>query len=322
MTKAGAAGYSTGLLDPAVVGAIEDLELAARLLVEGARSGQHRSPFHGFSNEFSQYRAYRPGDDLKYLDWKVLARTDRLYTRQFRETTNMSVVLVVDTSGSMHYPPPSRPSTRPEPGRGTRSGPSAGISKFRYAIIMAAALAHLIIKGGDAVGLMTMQGEKLVYVPARGGRGHLRVVLAQLAQLTPSAHWDPARVLTRAADLLRRRGVVLALSDFYDEEETTRVELRRVARRGHDVAVLQVVSRDEVDLPFSSNVEFEDLESGARVVVDARAARGSYREQMAAFLERWRIGARRDGLDYSLMTTDEPPSEALRAYLLKRGQPT
>jgi len=294
----------TVLLDPAVVAAIDDLELAARLIVEGARSGQHRSPFHGFSNEFSQYRAYRPGDDLKYLDWKVLARTDRLYTRQFRETTNMSVVLVVDTSASMDY----------------ASG--SGLSKFRYAVLMAAALAHLIIGGGDAVGLMTMQGEKLVWVPARGGRGHLRLLLAQLERLTPSATWDPARVLTRAADLLRRRGVILAISDFYDEEDATRVELRRVARRGHDVAVLQVVSRDEVDLPFTSDVEFEDLESGARVVVDARAARGAYRDHMAAFLERWRTGARRDGLDYALVTTDEKPSDALRAYLLKRGQPS
>ena len=166
-----------------------------------------------------------------------------------------------------------------------------------------------------------MQGEKLVWVPARGGRGHLRLLLAQLKRLTPSATWDPAKVLTRAADLLRRRGVILAISDFYDEEEATRVELRRVARRGHDVAVLQVVSRDEVDLPFTSDVEFEDLESGARVVVDARAARGVYRDQMAAFLERWRTGARRDGLDYALVTTDDKPSDALRAYLLKRGQP-
>ncbi|MBM3750375.1 MAG: DUF58 domain-containing protein [Acidimicrobiia bacterium] len=292
----------TALLDPAVVAAIDDLELAARLIVEGARSGQHRSPFHGFSNEFSQYRAYRPGDDLKYLDWKILARTDRLYTRQFRETTNMSVVLVVDTSASMAYPP-------------------VEVSKFRYAVLMAAALAHLIINSGDAVGLMTMQGEKLVWMPARGGRGHLRLLLAQLERLTSSATWDPARGLARAADLLRRRGVILAISDFYDAEEATRVELRRVARRGHDVAVLQVVSRDEVDLPFTSDVEFEDLESGARVVVDVRAARGVYREQMAAFLERWRTSARRDGLDYALVTTDDKPSDALRAYLLKRGQP-
>jgi len=286
-------------LRPEVVAAIDDLELAARLIVEGSRSGHHRSPFHGFSNEFSQYRAYRPGDDLKYLDWKLLARTDRLYTRQFRETTNMSVVLVVDASASMAYGEPT---------------------KFRYATIMAAALAHLIINQGDAVGLMTMQGEKLVWVPARGGRAHLRLLLAQLEKLTPSATWDPVRVVTRAADLLRRRGVILAISDFYDHEDATRVELRRVVKRGHDVAVLQIVSRDEVELPFTSDVEFEDLESGARVVVDARAARGSYRDQMAAFLERWRTGSRRDGLDYALVTTDQKPSDALRTYLVKRGQ--
>ncbi len=286
-------------LRPEVVAAIDDLELAARLIVEGSRSGHHRSPFHGFSNEFSQYRAYRPGDDLKYLDWKLLARTDRLYTRQFRETTNMSVVLVVDTSASMNFGEPS---------------------KFRYAIIMAAALAHLIINQGDAVGLMTMQGEKLVWVPARGGRAHLRLLLAQLEKLTPSATWDAPRVVTRAADLLRRRGVILAISDFYDNEDATRVELRRVVRRGHDVAVLQVISREEIELPFKSDVEFEDLETGARVVVDARAARGSYRDQVAAFLERWRTGSRRDGLDYALVTTDEKPSDALRTYLVKRGQ--
>ena len=295
-------------LRPEVVAAIDDLELAARLIVEGSRSGHHRSPFHGFSNEFSQYRAYRPGDDLKYLDWKLLARTDRLYTRQFRETTNMSVVLVVDTSASMNYP--SAPDGR--------SGHTA--SKFRYAVIMAAALAHLIISQGDAVGLMTMQGEKLVWVPARGGRAHLRLLLAQLEKLTPSSTWDAPRVVTRAADLLKRRGVILAISDFYDNEDATRVELRRVVRRGHDVAVLQVISREEIDLPFKSDVEFEDLETGARVVVAARAARPSYRDQVAAFLERWRTGSRRDGLDYALVHTDEKPSDALRTYLVKRGQ--
>jgi uncharacterized protein (DUF58 family) len=307
VTTPRASGRPGAVLDARVVAAIDNLELAARLIVEGARSGAHRSPFHGFSNEFSQYRAYRPGDDLKYLDWKVLARTDRLYTRQFRETTNMGVVLVVDTSASMAYP-------------SDRSGQAAP-DKFRYAILMAAALAHLIVGQGDAVGLMSMQQDKLVYIPARGGKAHLRLLLAQLDALTPDARWDPPRVLTRAADLLRRRGVIVALSDFYDQEETTRVELRRVARRGHDVAVLQVISRDEVDLPFGRDVEFEDLETGDRVVVDARGARAEYRERVAAFLEGWRTGSRRDGHDYALMTTDEAPADALRAYLIRRGQP-
>ena len=162
--------------------------MVARLIVEGTRSGQHRSPFHGFSNEFSQYRAYRPGDDLKYLDWKVLARSDRLYTRQFRETTNMSAMICLDSSGSMAYP-------------------EDGLSKFRYASMMAAALAHLIVMQGDAVGLMSMQGGRLVYLPARGGRGHLRTVLAQIDKLEPARQWDPNRD-SRAADLLRRRGLM------------------------------------------------------------------------------------------------------------------
>lgn len=291
-------------LDPAIVAAIDDLELAARLIVEGARSGHHRSPFHGFSNEFSQYRAYRPGDDLKYLDWKVLARTDRLYTRQFRETTNMSVVLVVDTSASMAYP-----------------RASGSLSKFQYAIRMAAALAHLIIGQGDAVGLMTMQGEKLVWVPARGGRGHLRTVLRQLDQLEPSATWQADRVITRAADLLHRRGALVMLSDFYDAEDESRVMLRRASKRGHEIALLQIVSTDEVELPFRADLEFEDLETGQTMVVDPRAARTTYRESMSAFLEGWRTQARRDGFDYALITTAEPPADALRSFLLRRKVP-
>lgn len=290
----------TPSLSPALVASVDDLEVVARLIVEGMRSGQHRSPFHGFSNEFSQYRAYRPGDDLKYLDWKVLARTDRLYTRQFRETTNMSAMICLDSSGSMAYP-------------------ETGLSKFRFASMMAAALAHLIVMQGDAVGLMTMQGGRLVYLPARGGRGHLRTVLAQIDRLEPAREWEPSMVIPRAADLLKRRGLVCVISDFYDAPDQTRVELRRANRRGHDVALLQVVSKEEVELPFAGDLEFEDLETGSRVLIDPRRARAGYRQSIAEFLEGWRTGARRDGFDYALMTTDEAPSEALRGFLLRRG---
>lgn len=287
-------------LSPALIAAVDDLEVAARLIVEGVRSGEHRSPFHGFSNEFSQYRAYRPGDDLKYLDWKMLARSDRLYTRQFRETTNMAAMICLDASASMAYP-------------------EEALSKFRYASMMAAALAHLIVHQGDAVGLMTMQEGRLVYLPARGGRAHLRSVLAQIDKLEPAQTWDPKLVIPRAADLLKRRGLMCVISDFYDAPEETRVELRRVNRRGHDVALLQVVSKQEVELPFSGDLEFEDLENGSRVMLDPRRSRGMYRQAVAAFLEGWRFGARRDGFDYALMTTDEAPAEALRGYLLRRG---
>ncbi len=147
-------------LSPAVVAAIHDLELAARLVVEGMRAGGHRSPFHGFSAEFQQHRPYRAGDDLKHLDWKILARTDRLYSKQFRETTSMSVMIVLDTSASMAFP-------------------EQGPGKFRYAAIVAAALAWLISSQGDAVGLMTMDQGGFVYLPARGGRPHLRSLITR-----------------------------------------------------------------------------------------------------------------------------------------------
>src|SRR3954467_5576181 len=147
-------------LDPVALAAIADLELVSRRVVDGTISGLHRSPFHGYSAEFSQYRHYRPGDDLKYVDWKLVARTDRVYTKQFRETTNMASAIVLDTSGSMDFP--------------------AGVSKFRYAVIAVAALARLIAVQGDAVGLLA--GDR--FVSPRAGRPHLRGLLAVLSSLT------------------------------------------------------------------------------------------------------------------------------------------
>ncbi len=207
-------------LNADVVAAIDDLELAARIVVEGLRTGGHRSPFHGYSTEFRQHRPYRIGDDLKHLDWKLFARSDRLYTRQFRETTNLSVLFVVDTSASMDYP-------------------AGGVTKFRYAQIVTAALAHLASTEGHAVGLMAMESGRLAYLPARGGRVHLRALLARLDRLKPSGSWDAPQTIARSAQLLARRGVIVVASDFYDAEDATRRELRRVAQRGRDAALLQ-----------------------------------------------------------------------------------
>src|SRR6476646_2035761 len=158
-------------LSAAVVAAIDDLELAARLVVEGMRTGGHRSPFHGFSTEFRQHRPYRLGDDLKHLDWKLYARSDRLYTRQFRETRNLAVLLVLDRSASMAFW-------------------ESGVSKFRYAQVLCAALAYLVSEQGHAVGLMTTEGDKLTYMAPRGGRVHLRSLIAKIDRLVASDSWD------------------------------------------------------------------------------------------------------------------------------------
>jgi uncharacterized protein (DUF58 family) len=288
-------------LSPTVVAAIDDLELAARIVVEGLRTGGHRSPFHGYSTEFRQHRPYRAGDDLKYLDWKLFARSDRLYTRQFRETTNLSVMIALDTSASMAFP-------------------VEDVSKFQYGRIVAAALSYLVSEQGHAVGLMTMDGAKLSYVPARGGRQHLRSLIARIDRFTPAGKWDPARVIDRSAQLLQRRGVVIVISDFYDDEDETRREMRRVAQRGHDVAMLQLTSAPELDLPYSDHVELEDLESGERRLVDATAIAPAYHDAIHAFLARCRSNALRDGVDYALMSTSTPPETALRDYLLRRSR--
>lgn len=289
------------VLQPAVVAAIADLELAARLVVEGTRAGPHRSPFRGFSTEFQQHRAYRAGDDLRHLDWKLLGRTDRLYTRQFRDTTNMSVMLVVDTSASMGF-----------------AGPD-GVTKLRYASVLAAALAYLAITEGDAAGLLVPKMTSEVnYFPARGGRAHLRSLVARLDRLEPAGAWQPARVIARAAELLKRRGLIVVLSDFYDDEDETVTALKRAARRGHDVVLLQIMTRQEIAFDYRGDIEFEDLESGARRVVPAESMAGGYRAAVGDFLTRWRTRAEQRGMDYALVPTDTPPSRALRSYIVKR----
>lgn len=282
---------------PEVLAGIADLELVARIVAEGLVSGLHRSPFHGYSAEFSQYRHYRPGDDLKYVDWKLVARTDRVYTKQFRETTNMASAIVLDTSGSMAFP-------------------ATGVSKFRYATIAAAALAHLISGQGDAVGLLA--GER--FLAPRAGRPHLRGLLAGLSSLTPAGGWSAADQVRRAAERLKRRGILFVLSDFYDDEERTLAELRRAARMGHEVALFQILSREEIELPYRRDLEFADLESGRTLAVNAGLARRDYTDAVAAFLERWHARAGAEGFQYSLIVTDTPPQRALRNFLLARGR--
>ena len=296
---------ATPACPPGVLAGIADLELVARIVVDGLVSGLHRSPFHGYSAEFSQYRHYQQGDDLKYVDWKLVARTDRVYTKQFRETTNMAAMIVVDTSASMAFAGMA--------GAGSAASGSAP-SKFRYAVIAAAALAHLIAGQGDAVGLQG--GER--FIAPRAGRHHLRGVLAALSSLGAQGAWAGTGDVRRAAERLKRRGLLLVLSDFYDDEDRTLAELRRAHRMGHEVVLFQILTRDEIELPYRRDVEFTDLETGRRLAINAGLARRDYKDAVAAFLEKWRSRAAVEGFQYSLIVTDMPPQRALRNFLLAR----
>jgi uncharacterized protein (DUF58 family) len=284
-----------------LLSAIHDLELVARVTVEGALSGLHRSPFHGYSAEFNQYRHYRAGDDLKYVDWKLFARTDRVYTKQFRETTNARVHLVLDASASMGY----------------RTG--TGASKLDHGRVIAAGLAHLAVTQGDAAGLIVHDDEIRTYIGARGGRGHLRRLLGVLSHAAPGGRTATAGALRRSVDLLKSRGVIVLISDLYDDEEGVDGELRRAARIGHDVVVFHVLTPDELELPQRGPAQFEDMETGELVLAGTNSVR-EYASQMNAFLQRWRDRCASYNIDYCRVRTDAPLDRLLRAYLLQRAR--
>ena len=289
------------MLDPKVLASIADLELVARTIVDGTVSGLHRSPFHGYSAEFSQYRHYRPGDDLKYVDWKLFARTDRVFTKQYRETTNLAAGLVIDASASMGF-----------------CGEN-GVSKFNYARVMAAALGHLIASQGDAIGLVVHDDGLLTNVGARLGQPHFRKVLAALSAARAGRGGRPQENgVGRAVDLLRARGLLLLFSDAY-EEDRLGSEIRRAIRIGHEVALFHVLSREEVDFPYRGDLELEDAETGQTLLTNAGSIGAGYRAAMSAFLERWRSRAASYGFAYTRALTDMPPDQLLREYLLKQS---
>jgi uncharacterized protein (DUF58 family) len=288
------------MLDPAVLASIHDFEFVARVTVDGALVGLHRSPFHGYSAEFSQYRHYRPGDDLKYVDWKLLARTDRIYTKQFRETTNLRLQVALDASASMGFV-----------GRN-------GVSKLVFARTIAGALAHLVIRQGDAAGVTLFDEQLRVHVGSRTGRAHLRLLLTTLSAAEAHGRTAPAAALRRVIDLQRTRGAIVLISDLYNDEEALGAELRRAARMGHDVTVFQIVTADETEWTWSGEVELEDSESGRRVLTTASAA-SIYRENVGQFLANWRTRCQAEGIDYVLARTDRPPSEPLREWLIRRS---
>ena len=289
------------MLDPEALAAIGDLELVSKRVVDGTIAGLHRSPFHGYSAEFSQYRHYRPGDDLKYIDWKLFARTDRLYTKQFRETTNLLAQIALDSSASMDY------------------AGAHGVTKFQYARLLAAAVAHLVSRQGDAVGLVSYADTIRQFLPSRGGQTHLRAVLLALGRAEPSGLTDTAAALARTIDLLKRRGLLVVISDLYDEDERVESALMRAVHIGHEVIVFHVLTRAELELPFQGDVEVEDPETRMHVLTNGSAAARDYRAAFSLFLERWRSRCATYGIDYVRVFTDTPLDAALRGYLRRRS---
>ena len=291
---------SERLLDARVLAQISSLELVARTVVDGFLTGLHRSPRFGFSQEFAEYRPYVPGDDPRFVDWNVLARTDRVYLKQYKGETNAALVLLVDASASMGY----------------GSGP---VSKLEYARFLAAALAYLALHQHDAAGLVVFdEGVRNVVPPSLRHR-QLHGVLAGLERAQPARRTDTGRALEGLSRLVRRPGVVAVISDFYDAPEPLVKALRPLAGRGHDLVLFHLLDPAERRPSLPESVLLEDMETGERMEV-APSQAAEYARRIDAHVEELRRAAGEIGADYQLLETSRPLDGALREYLRVREQ--
>ena len=290
---------SKRFLHPEAVQRISRLELRARYIVEGFLSGMHRSPYFGQSIEFRQHRQYTPGDDLRHVDWKVWAKQDRYYVKQYEEDTNLRCTLLVDVSESMQY----------------GDGP---LSKYEYAATVAVSLAYLILRQQDAVGCMSFDDTVRVRVPLRTKHTHISSIAESLDVSEPRSKTDLFQILRGVADEHPRRGLIVLVSDLLSDPDLLIKGLRMLRQQGHDVMVFHVLDDDELDFPFSGPTRFEGLESIDTLNCNPRALRAGYLASLGRFLEAVRRGCAQNTVDYALIRTRDPLDAALAAYLTNR----
>lgn len=288
------------LLDPEVVAGLRSMDLRARLVVEGFLAGLHRSPYRGFSVEFAEHRQYMPGDEIRRIDWRVYGKTDRYYIREYEEETNLRAQLILDISGSMGYR-------------------SAGITKLQYGTHLAAALAYLLVHQKDSVGLAVFDDRVRSYVPPRSAPGHLNVLLDRLSRLTPGGDTGLAATFHELAERIRRRGLIIVISDLWDDPAGVITALRHFRHRRHEVIVFHILDPAERELPFRGPVRLRDLETGREMTVDAGSAGRRYRDAARSFFARFARGCHEARIDYHLLTTNQPYDRALLAYLTRRS---
>jgi len=287
-------------LKPEVIQQISRLDLRAQFIVKGFLHGLHASPFHGFSVEFSEHRKYTPGDDPKDLDWLVYAKTDKYYVRKFEAETNITGYLAMDLSESMAY------TQRQE------------LTKFDYAICLAAALCYLMIHQNDPVGVVTFGEEITNYLPPKSKRQQIGNILSLLAKLKPAGKTDVGRSLAQLAAMLKHSSLVMVFSDLLADAEPIISSLRQLRHGGNDVILFHILDEAEVAFPFSGLVEFEEPETGARLEVDADSYRRDYLQEMDVFRDTYRRECFQSGIDYVPLDTSMPFDRALMEYLLMR----
>ncbi|WP_165220830.1 DUF58 domain-containing protein [Aquisphaera insulae] len=292
---------SPNYLDPQTLASLEGLELQARLLVEGYVAGSHKSPYHGFSVEFADYREYVPGDDIRHVDWKVWSKTDKLYLKQYEEETNLLLYMLLDSSESMSY----------------ASG--RNISKFKYAQLVIAALSYMVIQQRDSVGLALFDDAVRRYLKPAGQPVHLKEMLHVLDVTPAREKSNMGAVFHDLAERFKRRGVVAIFSDFFDDPEKILSGLKHFRHRRHEVIVFHILDPAEVEFPFRDPTLFRGMEGLPDVMAEPHSLRRAYQDELRSFLDTLRTGCRLINIDYVPLRSDQSLDGPLSSYLASRS---
>lgn len=290
-------------LNLATLARIRNLQLLAKTVVEGFILGLHKSPYHGSSVEFSEHRPYAAGDEIKRIDWKLFAKVDRYYVKQYEAETNLVCNILLDASASMAY----------------KSNPE-GLSKFEYGCFLAASLAHFMIGQRDATGLTIFDDKIRTVIPPKLSPTHLRRILSELENTKPSSTTQVAGAMNQLADTMKRKGLVVLISDLLDDVDAIKAALRRFRFHGHDIIVFHVMDNAELTFPFDRMMQVQDLESGQQTLVAPQSMRDTYMTQLKQFLQSAEKAAGDVKADYKLFDTNTPLEIALSEYLYKRSQ--
>lgn len=292
---------SINFLDPTVLAGLDNLELRARTVVEGFLAGLHKSPHRGFSVEFNDYRHYYRGDDMRHVDWKLYARSEKFYIKQYEDETNVRCMVLLDSSASMAYS-------------------SGAMSKLDYGVTLASALSYFIMRQRDAVGLITFDDKIRDYLPAKTRQPHLIRILRSLAALEHGQKTDTVKPLTDLAATLNKKSIVVLISDMLEDEERTIGTLKSLRAQGNEVILFHIMDNAELTFPFNEASEFIDMEHNESYITSPAAIRSAYLENLNEFLDYCKKQCQTSGIDYCLMNTTDPLDEALASYMSKRAK--
>lgn len=285
--------------DPITLSKIASMELRARLVVDGVLSGIHKSPYKGSSIEFLEHKEYSPGNEIKHIDWKVHARSDKYYIKEFEEETNLRCYLFLDASGSMEYK-------------------SAGVSKFEYAATLTASLAYLLLKQSDMVGLISFSDKVRQYIPPRSRITHLHVLLNALTELKPAGKSNISGVLNEFTEKVGRRSLIILISDFFDDADKIINQLKCLQFKKNEVILFHVLDPYELTFPFEAITYFESMEDERRILADPKAIKDRYLSEMNRFLGQFKQACFENQIDYCLIDSSTPLDQALIPFLARR----